>query len=92
MIFIRKLFLNYIREFHTGKVSNDSPSWFSNKSIENYKGQSDKEPIFVFSKHNSWITLTPEKRNRNKALEKKKIVILGFFNLNFNNYSLKFLN
>ncbi len=68
-----------IREFYTGKVSNDSPYWFSNKSIEKYEGPSDKEPIFVLSKHCSWITITPEKKNRRKALEKRKIVCFSYF-------------
>jgi len=43
--------------------------------IESNKLSYEKEPYYVLSKHRNWITVTPERKNRNKSLEKMKCVI-----------------
>lgn len=62
----------------TGAYSQNIPEWFNvynSPLINEAKNQQKKEPsLYILSKHNSWMTVTPSKMNRNSPLEKVKLV------------------
>lgn len=60
------------------KVSKAAPDWFQvvtdekNKKIEE-KIANNEETLFLLSRYNRWITVTPKSKNRRLPLEKMKI-------------------
>ena len=72
------MILNY-RNPNKTKISAGSPKWFH--IIPDWKAKLFKEElekkedlITVFSKNQNWLTVTPRKQDRRKALEKNKIL------------------
>jgi hypothetical protein len=46
--------------------------------IQSNKLINEKEPYSILSKHQNWITVTPNDKNRNKCLEKMRTVNILF--------------
>jgi len=57
--------------------SKESPQWFNALTEESKKNLDEKlkndGTVFVLSKFQNWITVTPELRNRNQPLEKARV-------------------
>ena len=61
------------------KISKEAPKWFN--IIPQWKSElfndeliKKQDTITVFSKNQNWLTVTPKKKDRRNALEKKKIL------------------
>ena len=61
------------------KISQGSPKWFN--IVPNWKAKllndeiiKKQDTITVFSKNQNWLTVTPKKKDRRNALEKKRIL------------------
>lgn len=63
------------------RISDDSPNWFKLHNFKQYSDINDaliknNESLHVFSRFQKWITITPDKQNRNKPLENVKLTSL----------------
>ncbi len=61
------------------KISDNAPDWFhlvDEKSQKKYEDKiaKNEETLFVFSRYQKWITVTPKNKNRKRPLEHTKNV------------------
>jgi hypothetical protein len=60
------------------KISSGSPEWFNvvnEKKMKEFNEKLNKEDtLFIISRYQSWITVTPKGKNRKRPLEKLKAV------------------
>lgn len=66
-------------KLHPSTISTDSPDWFKvydDKILKDINNGYVKngESLHILSKFHNWITVTPNKKDRNHPLEKQKIV------------------
>jgi hypothetical protein len=71
--------INFRKKNNRTKISDNAPQWFhviDEKTQKKYDDQiaKNEETLFVFSRYQKWITVTPKNQNRKRPLENSKII------------------